>query len=356
MKKYLKILTIILFAMILSVSCSSKLENNIETANKPSSNEIINNIGNNNIKEIYFAGGCFWGLEGYFRQLPGVTHTEVGYANGNVKETSYQKLDQTGHAETIRIDYDINKISLIELYEHFFRIIDPTSLNKQGNDRGTQYRTGIYSRNDEDLELAKKFIEEKQLEYDKPIVVEVEKLRNFILAEDYHQDYLEKNPDGYCHIDLSLANKPLYKDYEKKSDEEIKEIGDTTYNITQNADTERAFSSEYDNFYEKGIYVDITSGEPLFASSDKFDSGCGWPSFSKPITSQVIDYKEDKSHGMERIEVKSKNSDSHLGHVFEDGPEDKGGLRYCINGASLKFIPYDEMDSHGYGEYKKYVE
>lgn len=315
----------------------------------------IENYGSKNYKKIYLAGGCFWGVEGYFRQISGILDTEVGYANGKSETATYEGLKESDHAETLKLIYDSNKISLDEILDHFFRIIDPTSLNKQGNDIGRQYRTGIYSEDEEDLEIASNYIEEIKDKYDKEIVVEVEKLNHFIDAEDYHQDYLEKNPLGYCHINLDLATKPLYGNYSKKSDEEIKDLGELTYEVTQNSATERPYTSEYDDFYEKGIYVDITSGEPLFASTDKFMSGCGWPSFSKPINTQVIDYKEDHSHNMERVEVRTKNSNSHLGHVFEDGPEEKGSLRYCINGASLEFIPYDEMDDRGYSDFKKFV-
>ena len=317
----------------------------------------INDLGTKDPRVLYLAGGCFWGVEGYFSRLNGVIDTEVGYINGKTDQTSYQDLKVTDHAEAIKLTYDANKISLEELLDHYFRIIDPTSLDKQGNDRGRQYRTGIYSDDEEVLEKAKEYIEARQADYDKKIVVEVERVNNYILAEDYHQDYLEKNPGGYCHVDLSLADQPLYKSYEKKSDEELKnELTDLEYQVTQEAATERPFSSEYDDFDQKGIYVDKTTGQALFSSRDKYDAGCGWPSFTRPISSYAVDYKEDRSHGMNRVEVKSTDGDAHLGHVFEDGPKDEGGLRYCINRAALKFIPYEDMDDQGYGEFKKFVE
>ncbi|MDO5755490.1 MAG: peptide-methionine (R)-S-oxide reductase MsrB [Tissierellia bacterium] len=311
-----------------------------------------------NEKEIYLAGGCFWGVEGYFDKIPGVISTEVGYANGEGDETSYQQIHDTHHAETVHVKYDKNTISLAELLAHYFRIIDPVSKNKQGNDVGTQYRTGIYYRSDEDLKIIDQMMALEQKKYDQPLAVEVEPLKNFVLGEDYHQDYLKKNPGGYCHINLSLADEPLEeKEYTIPSDEELKKkLSDIQYQVVREQGTEAPGTGEYNNHYEKGIYVDIVTGEPLFVSSDKFDSGCGWPSFSKPITTGSIEYHQDHSHGMNRTEVVSKGGKSHLGHVFNDGPKDQGGLRYCINSASLKFIPLEEMAEQGYEDYIPYVE
>ena len=195
--------------------------------------------------------------------------------------------------------------------------------------------------------------------YSKPILVETIPLKNFYKAEDYHQDYLDKNPGGYCHIEpglFEMAKKanPLPKatTYQKQDKKVLKEkLSAEQYNVTQENGTERPFQNEYWNETREGIYVDITTGEPLFVSTDKFESGCGWPSFSKPITKSLINEKLDRTHGMDRVEVRSKTGDAHLGHVFTDGPQDKGGLRYCINSASLKFIPKAEMESKGYGKY-----
>ena len=237
-------------------------------------------------------------------------------------------------------------------------MIDPTSLNKQGNDVGRQYRSGIYYVSKDDLPVIESFMKIEQKKFKDKIVVEVAPLKNFIIAEEYHQDYLDKNPFGYCHIDLNLASKPLYDEAKFKplSKEELKRnLSSEQYAVTQEAATERPFSSEYDKFDKKGIYVDITSGKPLFSSADKFDAGCGWPSFTKPITTTALTYKKDNSFMMIRVEVKSQNSDAHLGHVFDDGPSDKGGLRYCINGASLKFIPLEDMARLGYEEFIPYV-
>lgn len=311
-----------------------------------------------NLKDIYLAGGCFWGTQAYFDKIRGVIKTDVGYANGNSDKTDYYSLHYSGHAETVHITFDKNVVSLAEILAHYFRIIDPFSVNKQGNDVGLQYRTGIYY-NDSSLENEIfEFIKHEQTKYDKKIAVEVEPLKNYVLAEEYHQKYLDKNPGGYCHVDLSLADKPLYDESKFKvpSKDELKvKLSDLQYAVTQEKSTEKPYSSEYDKFDKKGIYVDIVSKKPLFSSSDKFDAGCGWPSFTKPITTDALGYNRDFSHGMDRIEVISSLANSHLGHVFTDGPKDKGGLRYCINGASLKFIPLEDMEKEGYKDYIIYV-
>ncbi|WP_068913159.1 peptide-methionine (R)-S-oxide reductase MsrB [Criibacterium bergeronii] len=310
-----------------------------------------------NKKTIYLAGGCFWGMEGYFQRINGVIDTDVGYANGKTKDTNYQTVSQTDHAETLKLDYDISKISLEEILLHYFRVIDPTSVNKQGNDIGRQYRTGIYFEDKNDKPIIDKIMAFETKKHGK-LAVEVQKLTEFILAEDYHQDYLDKNPNGYCHINLNMSNEPLIDGkYLVPSKEELKKrVDELSYDVMVNAATERPFSSPLDKEYRKGIYVDKATKEPLFASKDKFDGGCGWPSFSKPILTDKVKENQDTSHGMIRTEVRAQNSNSHLGHVFTDGPKDKGGLRYCINGASLEFIPYEEMDEKGYSEYKVFVE
>ncbi|MGP1521352.1 MAG: peptide-methionine (R)-S-oxide reductase MsrB [Treponema sp.] len=313
---------------------------------------------NEGVKEIYFAGGCFWGVEGYFKKIKGVVETNTGYANGKSDKTTYKELKDTDHAETVQIFYDDNVVSLQELLVRFFSIIEPTSLNKQGNDVGRQYRTGIYYKDSSLKPKIDTFIKVMQKKIKEPILVEVLPLKHFVLAEEYHQDYLDKNPNGYCHINLSSAYKPLDSELNVKSlskDKLKTELTDIQYRVTQEKGTEAPFSSEYDKLYEKGIYVDIVTGKPLFASQDKYDAGCGWPSFSKPITTDALDYAEDKSYGMNRTEVTTKKDGTHLGHVFEDGIKEKGGLRYCINGASLRFIPYEKMEE-GYGDYMIYVE
>lgn len=308
--------------------------------------------------EIYLAGGCFWGLEEYFSRISGVLQTSVGYANGQVETTNYQLIKETDHAETVQVVYDEKVVSLREILLYYFRVIDPLSVNQQGNDRGRQYRTGIYYLEEADLPTINTVVREQELLIGRKIAVEVEKLRHYILAEDYHQDYLKKNPGGYCHIDVRDAEKPLIDaaNYEKPSQVVLREnLSEESYKVTQEAATEAPFSNAYDQTFEEGIYVDITTGEPLFFAKDKFASGCGWPSFSRPISKELIHYYQDLSHGMERIEVRSRSGNAHLGHVFTDGPQELGGLRYCINSASLRFIAKDEMEEAGYGYLLPYL-
>ena len=308
--------------------------------------------------EIYLAGGCFWGLEEYFSRISGVLATSVGYANGQVETTNYQLLKETDHAETVQVIYDEKVVSLREILLYYFRVIDPLSINQQGNDRGRKYRTGIYYQDEADLPAIYTVVQEQERMLGRKIAVEVEKLRHYILAEDYHQDYLKKNPSGYCHIDVTDAEKPLIdaSNYEKPSQEVLREsLSAESYRVTQEAATEAPFSNAYDRTFEEGIYVDITTGEPLFFAKDKFASGCGWPSFSRPISKELIHYYKDLSHGMERIEVRSRSGNAHLGHVFTDGPRELGGLRYCINSASLRFVAKDEMEEAGYGYLLPYL-
>ncbi|WP_373740967.1 bifunctional peptide-methionine (S)-S-oxide reductase MsrA/peptide-methionine (R)-S-oxide reductase MsrB [Neisseria sp.] len=337
------------------------------TFNKPAENK--KETKPMNLKTIHLAGGCFWGLEAYFQRIDGVADAVSGYANGNTENPSYEDVVRrnTGHAETVRVSYDADKLSLDQILQYYFRVIDPTSLNKQGNDRGTQYRTGVYYTDPAEKAVVDAAIAREQKKFDRPIVVENLPLKHFYEAEEYHQDYLVKNPNGYCHIDISKADEPLEgasadgqaakgfdaASYKKPGDAELKQrLTAEQYRVTQQSGTEYAFSHEYDHLFKPGIYVDIVSGEPLFSSADKYNSGCGWPSFTKPIEQAAVTEHEDLSYNMRRVEVRSRAADSHLGHVFPDGPRDKGGLRYCINGASLKFIPLEEMDKAGYGHLK----
>lgn len=305
-------------------------------------------------KEIYLAGGCFWGLEAYMARIYGVVDAVSGYANGRTENPSYEDLiyRNSGHAETVKVVYDPNRVSLDTLLKYYFKVIDPTSLNKQGNDRGVQYRTGIYYLEAAERPVIDQNLDALGLKYDKPIVIAVEPLIQFFIAEDYHQDYLEKNPNGYCHINLFVVEEVVIDKawYPKPSLEDLKKkLTDAQFRVTQLNETERAFSNAYWDQFAPGLYVDVATGEPLFSSKDKFESACGWPSFSKPITPDVVTYVKDTSFNMVRTEVRSRSGDSHLGHVFEDGPKALGGLRFCINSAAIAFIPLEEIKAKGYG-------
>lgn len=301
----------------------------------------------NDTATLYFAGGCFWGTEHFFKQINGVLDTRVGYANGHVENPTYEQVcgHQTGFAETVEVKYDPQRLPLTLLVQLFFRTIDPTSVNRQGGDVGPQYRTGIYYT---DPALRPLLVAEKAklaAAIGRPVAVEVEPLHNFYAAEDYHQDYLDVHPGGYCHVPSALfeearranADAPSKNTYRKPTDEELRRrLTDVQYAVTQKAATEAPHQNAYDKEFRPGIYVDITTGEPLFLSTDKFESGCGWPAFSKPIDPHLLDNLTDNSHGMHRTEVRSKLGGAHLGHVFNDGPKATGGLRYCINSAPLR--------------------
>ena len=243
-----------------------------------------------NLRTIYLAGGCFWGVEAYISRLLGVAKTTVGYANGNTENPNYDEvcLENTNHVECVKVDYDNNILPLKKLLEEFFKIINPLTINKQGNDVGVQYRTGIYYRNETDKRIIINFINRKQGEYSQKIVTEVLPLNNFYPAEKYHQKYLEKNPTGYCHIDLTQLPNQKKQLEELLIKEDIMNLTPIEFDVTQKNATEKPFSGKYNDFNKKGLYVDVVGGEPLFISEDKFDSKCGWPSFTKPVNDSHI--------------------------------------------------------------------
>ena len=360
-------LGLFLAALILVLSACGSIDadpvrQNAAGAATPRSEKAVQ-IADSDLRELYLAGGCFWGVEAYMSRINGVYDVTSGYANGEGENPTYKEVvrGNRGFAETVHVKYDPKQVSLQKLLTDYFRVIDPTSVNKQGNDQGVQYRTGIYYTDAEDAEVIQQAVSEEQEKYSKPIVTEVLPLQNYYLAEEYHQDYLEKNPNGYCHIDLSILDEQEVtidpSQYPRPSDQELKErLTDAQYAVAVNNDTERAFSNEYWDNEEPGIYVDVATGEPLFSSRDKYDSGCGWPSFTKPIIPDVVTYDEDTSFGMVRTEVRSRAGDIHLGHVFDDGPEDRGGKRYCINSASIRFVPLAQMDQEHYGFLTSVVE
>lgn len=309
------------------------------------------------LAEIYFAGGCFWGVEEYFSRIPGVVDTEAGYANSNISNPGYKQVcsGSTNAAETVHVRYDPAQIGLDALTKQFFKIIDPLSHNRQGNDIGSQYRTGVYYVHENDKNVLENIFADEQKKYPQALAVELEPLKNFWPAETYHQDYLKKNPGGYCHTDFSsLADLQPKSAYVRPSDEELrKKLSPEEYHVVRESGTEAPFTGKYWNNHEDGIYVDVVSGQPLFSSAQKFDSGSGWPSFTQPLESSAIIARQDLSHGMNRMEVRSSMADSHLGHVFDDGPD--GQPRYCINSTALRFIPLSRMDAEGYGKYKNLV-
>jgi peptide methionine sulfoxide reductase msrA/msrB len=306
---------------------------------------------------IYLAGGCFWGTEKYLASIRGVLSTEVGYANGNTENPTYEEVchNHTGHAETVRVTYDPATLPLPFLLELFFAVINPVAVNRQGNDCGTQYRTGIYYADAADRPVAVRSVAELQKRHAEPVAVEVLPLANFTEAEAYHQKYLDKNPNGYCHIPrerfAKAARAVVNPSWYAKPDGAAlrRSLSPLQYAVTQESATEPPFDNAFYQTSRPGLYVDVTTGEPLFSSRDQFVSGCGWPSFTKPVDPNVVGERPDASHGRLRTEVRSRVGDAHLGHVFPDGPAEAGGLRYCINSASLRFIPLEDMAREGYG-------